>query len=563
MIHLSQTIYYSSKTIGCITKLSCAGTVEWERFYEESYNVLPVDLIPQQDNGCVALLSVRKAGGDYQNAVLRIDAAGNTVWTQRIEMQAGNTTGCMAQDADGSIYTCGNDTVPGTGHRGTILAKINPEGTLLWVKQYAELIDHAPRALTVTSDHKVAVTGNAVLAGVQFTNVFVFIVDEDGNFLKRKIYTTTYDDEPLSICADHSGNLAVTGYSYFINTQWDIFFLKLDGQLNVLQSKFYDLGTAQGEQARYISPSDANTFAIFGDEGGFNERNPLLIKTDADGNIIWSRHYTISPQFTNYLFHGSQASDGGYLMTGDARPANQFRIAPFIKTDANGDMGCLNNTINVSSRTEQFSVFDTLLVEFAPVFSEDISPVPYAVNPLPTSNTTYCQNLVPCGNFSLTATALCPIPCFTFNEQSYLASTWEWTFENGVPATSTDQNPPLVCFDSPGLHEVTLVFTNQYGSTSWSEFVNAQPDCPFTIPNIFTPNGDGLNEVFQADGLLEPFTLTVFNRWGLEVFSSGSPGKGWDGKSEHGKKVPPGVYYYVLFLPQSNRNFNGTITLME
>src|SRR6187549_1729185 len=55
---MSYYIYYASKTIGCLTKLNCGGIVEWERFYEEGSNALPVDIIPQPDNGCLLLLSV-------------------------------------------------------------------------------------------------------------------------------------------------------------------------------------------------------------------------------------------------------------------------------------------------------------------------------------------------------------------------------------------------------------------------------------------------------------------------------------------------------------------------
>jgi gliding motility-associated-like protein len=182
---------------------------------------------------------------------------------------------------------------------------------------------------------------------------------------------------------------------------------------------------------------------------------------------------------------------------------------------------------------------------------------------MPTSNTQFCQSLVPCGNFSVIATSLCPAPCFTFQEESYLADSWNWTFNGGIPESSTAQNPPPVCFGTPGLHEVSVTFTNQFGSTTWSQMVNSTPDCPFTIPNVFTPNGDGLNEIFEADGLTEPFSLVIFNRWGMEIFSAAAPGTGWDGKSENGTRATPGIYFYILRLPESNRNFSGTVMLIE
>ena len=556
-------ISYASSTIACVAKLNCAGQVEWERFFQELQTTLPVDVIPQSDNGCLLLLSVRIANGDYQNAVLRIDASGNNVWTQRLNMQSGNTTGCMTQHADGSIYTCGSDSVPGTGKRGTTVARLTPGGQLVWIKQFAEYIDHAPRAITVTTDHKIVITGQAVISGLFFTNIFVMTLNSNGGFLKRKLFTTYYDDEVHAICADKFGNVGITGYSYFLNSQWDMFFLKLNGQLNMLQSKFYDGGSSQGEQARYISASANNTFAIFGDEGGFNERNPALLKLDANGSITWSRRYTISPQYTNYIFHGSQCTDGGFLMTGDARPVNQFRIAPFIKTDSIGDMGCFNSALNLSARNELFTESDSSLLEFNLPLIPNTTPVAYSTLSLPTSNTAFCQSLVPCGTFTWQQDSVCPSPCYTFTQTSLITNSWLWTFENGNPSSSTAPAPPQVCYSSPGPHEVTLTLTNPVGSVTYSQSILPEIDCPFTIPNIFTPDGDGVNDIFYCKGLTESFSLQIYNRWGLELFSSDVPGKWWDGNSGSGEPAPTGVYFFILNLPASDRTFKGPVELVR
>src|SRR5688572_26585014 len=94
---LSYYIYFSGKAICCLTKLNCGGQVEWKQCFEEVNNSIPVDIIAQKDNGCLLSISTREVNGNYQNAVLRIDANGNTLWTQRVKMRTANTTGCMAQ----------------------------------------------------------------------------------------------------------------------------------------------------------------------------------------------------------------------------------------------------------------------------------------------------------------------------------------------------------------------------------------------------------------------------------------------------------------------------------
>ncbi len=74
------------------------------------------------------------------------------------------------------------------------------------------------------------------------------------------------------------------------------------------------------------------------------------------------------------------------------------------------------------------------------------------------------------------------------------------------------------------------------------------PDFEIYIPNAFSPNGDGVNDVFvmKWDGLsIVDCRLSIFDRWGGEVFSSSGIDNGWDGK-KNGKDCPGGVYVYKI-----------------
>lgn len=78
------------------------------------------------------------------------------------------------------------------------------------------------------------------------------------------------------------------------------------------------------------------------------------------------------------------------------------------------------------------------------------------------------------------------------------------------------------------------------------------PNCDYLkdvlVPNVFTPNNDGKNDVFTIKFInAEPadFTCTIYNRWGNQVANVNYPSLTWDGTSE-GHEVPDGVYYYIL-----------------
>jgi gliding motility-associated-like protein len=67
------------------------------------------------------------------------------------------------------------------------------------------------------------------------------------------------------------------------------------------------------------------------------------------------------------------------------------------------------------------------------------------------------------------------------------------------------------------------------------------------VPNVFTPNGDQLNDYFEVptDGT-KVYELTIFTRTGTRIYHSRSPRIYWDGRSLEGKELPEGVYYYVI-----------------
>ncbi|MEX2588616.1 MAG: gliding motility-associated C-terminal domain-containing protein, partial [Chitinophagales bacterium] len=66
------------------------------------------------------------------------------------------------------------------------------------------------------------------------------------------------------------------------------------------------------------------------------------------------------------------------------------------------------------------------------------------------------------------------------------------------------------------------------------------------VPNAFTPNGDGINDLFKVYGTrIESMRLQIFNRWGEMIFETNEIDKGWDGTYK-GEKLPAGLYVYIL-----------------
>ena len=69
------------------------------------------------------------------------------------------------------------------------------------------------------------------------------------------------------------------------------------------------------------------------------------------------------------------------------------------------------------------------------------------------------------------------------------------------------------------------------------------------VPNVFSPNGDGMNDTFQVTGLaITSFNMEIYNRWGQLVYHTSDPSKGWNGGLDNmaSDKVPEGSYFYIV-----------------
>jgi gliding motility-associated-like protein len=70
-----------------------------------------------------------------------------------------------------------------------------------------------------------------------------------------------------------------------------------------------------------------------------------------------------------------------------------------------------------------------------------------------------------------------------------------------------------------------------------------------TVPNVFTPNDDGVNDLFRAAYNINDFdtyVLRVFNRAGHIMFYAERPAQGWDGHTASGTKCTEGTYFYII-----------------
>lgn len=178
---------------------------------------------------------------------------------------------------------------------------------------------------------------------------------------------------------------------------------------------------------------------------------------------------------------------------------------------------------------------------------------------------------VPDAAFSYTPSApdiLDPVVGFS-DRSSRDVSEWAWSFgADGVLGISQVSSPTVAFPHIPGEYPVMLIVNNEHCTDTARSILTIVDILDVHVPNAFTPDGDELNEMFRPvinAGSIDAYELSVFDRWGAEVFRTTDPDKGWDG-TVMGHPPVIGVYVWQLRLKPTMGawgHYRGHVTLLR
>jgi gliding motility-associated-like protein len=236
-----------------------------------------------------------------------------------------------------------------------------------------------------------------------------------------------------------------------------------------------------------------------------------------------------------------------------------------------GDPSSASNTSNGTSTTHLFSAVGTYTVT---------ATVTTTCGTVTTA--TYTVNIVTCVNPNpiCEATISSSFSCLDFpatfaiaTDSSILSVNWNFDDPNSNNNTASGVTTAHE-FSAPGSYNVTSIVELSCGFDTLSRLVQVDTCvtpptdlCPaLSIPNAFTPNGDGKNDDFKIlnPASYQSLQLNVFNRWGELVFS-GNASSAWDG-TFRGQSQPVAVYVYTatgVCLNGKKVGMNGSVTLLR
>lgn len=173
----------------------------------------------------------------------------------------------------------------------------------------------------------------------------------------------------------------------------------------------------------------------------------------------------------------------------------------------------------------------------------------------------------PNASFTLSDTVIRSIaPVIRVQNTSIGDLIWSWSFGDGTEEFQNQESTHT--YTDVGRFPVKLWVENQYSCPdSLIRLVRVVPQLALYIPNAFTPDGDGLNDVFKVKGVdFASFEMKLYNRWGEVFFETTNITDGWNGNMGNGKLAPVGNYTYRVIVMDEKENtevYSGVFSLIR
>ena len=144
-----------------------------------------------------------------------------------------------------------------------------------------------------------------------------------------------------------------------------------------------------------------------------------------------------------------------------------------------------------------------------------------------------------------------------------------WNFGDNSTLVQNTLSNPSHTYSSPGVYTVSLLAFNRHGCTDTASYILTVLDTVgLTMPNVFTPNGDGINDYYapNAHGI-KTLSCTIYDRWGIKIITLDTENVSyWDGHTTSGIACTEGTYFYTLTATDINAkayNLKGFLQLIR
>ncbi len=306
-------------------------------------------------NGGIVIAGFKSSNNLKDILIMKADASGNEIWSRTYNLGLNDWGRSLKQTQDGGFIIAGMTEVnPQTFD--PFLIKTDSTGIMQWQKQYDYGFgdDDRGHAVWQTSDGGYIIAGQTWLMHGSFGNYDMYVIktDMNGNVQWKKVFYRENEGGDVALAVQQLSDSGFIIGGFTQSSSWASYIIRTDSLGNAIWSNIYE-GSWQSECYDIQATPDGG-FILTGTETSFQTDSDLLIiKLDANGNLIWKKIYgTVDAEQGESI---QQLQDGGYIIAGMSSHGAGGYDMYVVKTNSTGD-SLWSSTIGGFSDDRAFSV---------------------------------------------------------------------------------------------------------------------------------------------------------------------------------------------------------------
>ncbi len=333
-----------------LLKTDSLGDTLWTKSFVSSWNGIAYEVQQTSDSGFILTGGIDPFGSTIGHLIIiKTNSVGDTTWTKTYGGVNDDWGKSIKQTFDGGYIVFGSTLSFGAGGGDFYLMKVNSTGDTMWTKTFGEIGDDYSSSIIQTSDSGFVMCGNTSSFGAIIKGYLI-----KTNSVGDTMWTKSFGADSVTVINDvkqtnDSGYIIFGSTNSFGAGNFDLYLIKTNASGDTVWSKTY--GGIDEEASQQVQQTlDGGYIMVGGTKSfGMGVYDAYWIKTDANGNVMWSRTFGgISSDLGNSIL---QTPDSGFIIAGNVTNGSNIYDILLIKTDANGD-GC--NVAVASTITNMF-----------------------------------------------------------------------------------------------------------------------------------------------------------------------------------------------------------------
>ena len=288
----------------------------WEKIYGGKNDDIAYDIVALE-NGESAIVGSCKSFGAQQTdiCVSRMDAKGEVKWTILLGGKKQDEGKAIARSADGNLFVLGmTKSLSKNYDRDIYVAKVTPEGKLIWQKSIGGERDEQAGGLVGLDDGSVMVAGDTESFGKRYPDMYIAKLSKEGKIIFARTIGGNKRDEAHDITRLSDGNLALVGMRVTRKNYEEFFVMKLDQNGKQLWAKTF--GEYDDDSLESVTGTvDGGLVAVGKTRSYGSEQTDLTVmKLSSSGKVLWHKVYGF--KYYEYGNAVTTTKDGGFMIAG-------------------------------------------------------------------------------------------------------------------------------------------------------------------------------------------------------------------------------------------------------